>query len=142
MNSYIESVRVSRLKEPENDAEWELWCNVSVDSNSRDNVRAIKGEVSVVLEKKDRSGYDGEKQIGRLSQPKLDEGRYLSASIMLAEDEFLRFVDFLRTYGQRSVKMSVGVWSPEISESDIYDGMWDMRPILEIQEFSYSSAPT
>jgi len=140
MNSYTEFVRESRLETPAEEFERRLICNCTVDSDSDDIVKASKGQVSVSLVTKD--DYEQEVQIGRLSQPQLDDGRLLCANIRLSEDEFLRFVDFVRAYSESCVRITIGVWSSEVPEVDIYDGKWDKRPILEIQTFSYCSTPT
>ena len=135
MKSYVESVRESRLDESADDEEWRLICFCSVNSASKDMIIADDAEVSVLLVEENH--YENEKQIGRLSQPQADDGRVLAAYIQLEKDEFLRFVDFIRTYSQSCVFLELGIWSSEVSESDIHYGKWDKQPILDIQTFSY-----
>ena len=135
--SYSEFVQESRLETPGDESQWSLSCHCIVDPGSRDIIRAHKAQVDVSLSEDDR--YEGENQIGRLSQPEVDEVRLLSASIGLRKGEFLRFVDFLRAHGHRSVTIQLGIYSSEIAEEDFLDGKWDYRPFPEIQTFSYWS---
>jgi len=135
--SYSEFVQESRLETPGDESQWSLDCHCIVDPGSREMIRAHKAHVSVSFSEDDR--FEGENQIGRLSQPDVDGVRLLSARIGIRKGEFLRFVDFLRAHGQHSVKIQLGIYSPEIAEEDFLDGIWDYRPFPEIQTFSYWS---
>ena len=135
VTSYHEFVQESRLEESEDGPMWTVDCFCITDSDSRDIIRAIKAHVCVSL---DEDPFEEERQIGRLSQPPTDEGRLLSANIRLRETEFLKFVKFVRSYINRPFELRLGIYSPEISEDEFYEGKWDMKPFPEIHTFSYS----
>ena len=135
VTSYHEFVQESRLEDSVDGPMWSVDCNGITDFDSRDIIRAIKAHVSVSL---GEYPYEGECQIGRLSQPETDEGRLLSASIGLRETEFLKFVKFVRSYGHRPIELRLGIYSPEVSEDDFNYGKWDKKPFPEILTFSYS----
>ena len=135
VSSYTEFVRESRQEASADGPAWDLRCNCTTDSQSRDIIGATKAYVSVSIDAGGR--FEGGRPIGQLSQPETDEERFLSADIGLREAEFLRFVEFLRAYGQRPFELELGIYSSEITEQECFDGKWDKTPFPEIHTFSY-----